>query len=203
MGPRAYRSAMDWRLGRWYEAGELRLDTAARCIGVRNGDIEREVGRRLFRTDGDGAREGDERARVGCEHAVRAVGAARHVMPRAESFAVRRRVDGRSRFDTDHAHAAEWHCEKQRAEHQTPHQVALRQRHLTPRLITCQEGCLDNGSERGPVALPVFKTGRSPLSGEAGFDSQALPPPTRHHCGTSSSEPPDTSIMARAPWCSR
>jgi hypothetical protein len=26
------------------------------------------------------------------------------------------------------------------------------------------------------VALPVFKTGRSSLSGEAGFDSQALPP---------------------------
>ena len=31
-------------------------------------------------------------------------------------------------------------------------------------------------SERGPVALPVFKTGRSPLCGGAGFDSQALPP---------------------------
>ena len=33
-----------------------------------------------------------------------------------------------------------------------------------------------NGSERGPVALPVFKIGRSLLSGGAGFDSQALPP---------------------------
>ena len=32
------------------------------------------------------------------------------------------------------------------------------------------------GSERGPVALPVFKTGRCPLRGQAGFDSQALPP---------------------------
>ena len=58
---------------------------------------------------------------------------------------------------------------------------ALRRRlrnraHLTLRLITCQ----DNGSERGPVALPVFKTGCSPLCGEAGFDSQALPPLMRH-----------------------
>ena len=33
-----------------------------------------------------------------------------------------------------------------------------------------------NGSERGPVALPVFKIGRCPLAGQAGFDSQALPP---------------------------
>ena len=33
-----------------------------------------------------------------------------------------------------------------------------------------------DGSERGPVALPVFKIGRSPLCGGAGFDSQALPP---------------------------
>ena len=32
------------------------------------------------------------------------------------------------------------------------------------------------GSERGPVALPVFKIGRCPLAGQAGFDSQALPP---------------------------
>ncbi len=33
-----------------------------------------------------------------------------------------------------------------------------------------------NGSERGPVALPVFKIGRCLLAGQAGFDSQALPP---------------------------
>jgi hypothetical protein len=32
------------------------------------------------------------------------------------------------------------------------------------------------GSERGPVALPVFKIGRCLLAGQAGFDSQALPP---------------------------
>ena len=33
------------------------------------------------------------------------------------------------------------------------------------------------GSERGPVAFPVFKTGRCPrYRGRAGFDSQALPP---------------------------
>jgi len=33
------------------------------------------------------------------------------------------------------------------------------------------------GSERGPVALPVFKIGRCPrFRGRAGFDSQALPP---------------------------
>ena len=32
------------------------------------------------------------------------------------------------------------------------------------------------GSERGPVALPVFKIGRCLLEGQAGFDSQALPP---------------------------
>jgi hypothetical protein len=33
------------------------------------------------------------------------------------------------------------------------------------------------GSEWGPVALPVFKTGRRPhLCGWAEFDSQALPP---------------------------
>ena len=35
------------------------------------------------------------------------------------------------------------------------------------------------GSERGPVALPVFKIGRCLLVGQAGFDSQALPPSTR------------------------
>jgi len=35
---------------------------------------------------------------------------------------------------------------------------------------------IDDGSERGPVALPVFKIGRCPLAGQAGFDSQALPP---------------------------
>ena len=34
----------------------------------------------------------------------------------------------------------------------------------------------ERGSERGPVALPVFKIGRCPLTGQAGFDSQALPP---------------------------
>jgi hypothetical protein len=44
-----------------------------------------------------------------------------------------------------------------------------------------------DGSDRGPVALPVFKTGRCLLVGRAGFDSQALPP--RHkgaagRCGT-------------------
>jgi hypothetical protein len=35
---------------------------------------------------------------------------------------------------------------------------------------------IHNGSERGPVALPVFKIGRCLLAGQAGFDSQALPP---------------------------
>jgi hypothetical protein len=35
---------------------------------------------------------------------------------------------------------------------------------------------IDYGSERGPVALPVFKIGRCLLAGQAGFDSQALPP---------------------------
>ncbi len=33
------------------------------------------------------------------------------------------------------------------------------------------------GSQRGPVALPVFKTGGVPPCGTAGFDSQGLPPP--------------------------
>ena len=36
-----------------------------------------------------------------------------------------------------------------------------------------------HGSEWGPVALPVFKTGCSPLCGKVGFDSQALPPSTQ------------------------
>ena len=35
---------------------------------------------------------------------------------------------------------------------------------------------IGDGSERGPVALPVFKIGRCLLAGQAGFDSQALPP---------------------------
>ncbi len=35
---------------------------------------------------------------------------------------------------------------------------------------------IPGGSERGPVALPVFKIGRCLLAGQAGFDSQALPP---------------------------
>jgi len=33
-----------------------------------------------------------------------------------------------------------------------------------------------DGSDRGPVALPVFKTGCCLLAGQAGFDSQTLPP---------------------------
>jgi len=46
---------------------------------------------------------------------------------------------------------------------------------LTPR--PCWRCCYDaDGSERGPVALPVFKIGRCLLAGQAGFDSQALPP---------------------------
>jgi len=32
------------------------------------------------------------------------------------------------------------------------------------------------GSDRGPVALPVFKTGCCPLAGQDGFDSHTLPP---------------------------
>ena len=43
------------------------------------------------------------------------------------------------------------------------------------------------GSEWGPVALPVFKTGRRPhLCGRAGFDSQALPPAIRSPFGRAS-----------------
>jgi len=42
--------------------------------------------------------------------------------------------------------------------------------------VAWERGTVVPGSERGPVALPVFKIGRSPFIGEAGFDSQALPP---------------------------
>ena len=35
---------------------------------------------------------------------------------------------------------------------------------------------IGDGSDRGPVALPVFKTGCCLLAGQAGFDSQTLPP---------------------------
>ena len=42
-----------------------------------------------------------------------------------------------------------------------------------------------HGSERGPVAFPVFKTGRCPrYRGRAGFDSQALPPRPRRGAAT-------------------
>jgi hypothetical protein len=37
------------------------------------------------------------------------------------------------------------------------------------------------GSERGPVALPIFKIGCFPLCGRAQFDSETLPPPQIQH----------------------
>src|SRR5690606_19101007 len=40
-----------------------------------------------------------------------------------------------------------------------------------------------SGSQRGPVALPVFKTGDVPPGGTAGFDSQGLPPTPSHANG--------------------
>jgi hypothetical protein len=41
---------------------------------------------------------------------------------------------------------------------------------------------IPGGSERGPVALPVFKIGRCLHAGQAGFDSQALPPLEAPRC---------------------
>ena len=43
-------------------------------------------------------------------------------------------------------------------------------------ILLIRTTCHHHGSERGPVALPVFKIGCFPLVGKAGFDSQALPP---------------------------